>query len=123
VLKSNKKKQFGFDAVNARICKGTLRILEGACPNLLIEAGKYRYNPDAPKNRAEEPIDEYNHALCALRYPIATLDQRSILGRLANVFRSGSGDDKGNPPQGPGKPKRDAWLRLDNEALWTQIYP
>src|SRR5438552_18337568 len=65
-------------AVSARIENGTLRILKGACPNLLAEAELYRYSEAAPDRRAEAPVDDNNHALAALRYLISKLDARSM---------------------------------------------
>ena len=65
----------GIAAVQARIQSGALRILEGACPNLIAEAGMYRYD-DAPQEQwVEQPIGEYDHALDALRYLISRLDE------------------------------------------------
>jgi hypothetical protein len=40
----------GIAAVSARLENGTLRVLEGRCPNLLAEASLYRYS-DAPGER------------------------------------------------------------------------
>jgi hypothetical protein len=60
----------GIAAVSARIEQGTLRILEGRCPNLLAEAGLYRYGSKTERD-TESPVDEHNHALAALRCLIA----------------------------------------------------
>ena len=57
----------GIAAVSARISNGTLRVVEGRCPNLLAEAGLYRYSTETDDNRGETPVDEHNHALGALR--------------------------------------------------------
>src|SRR3989442_12111004 len=65
-------------AVSARIEQGTLRILEGRCPNLLAEAGLYRYGETPAERNAEVPVDEHNHALAALRYLISRLDARRM---------------------------------------------
>lgn len=51
-----------------------MRVLEGACPNLLAEAALYRYSDDAREANAEVPVDDHNHALAALRYLISKLD-------------------------------------------------
>jgi hypothetical protein len=40
----------GIAAVTARLESGTLRVVEGRCPNLLAEAGLYRYSDD-PRGR------------------------------------------------------------------------
>jgi hypothetical protein len=65
----------GIAAVHARLQTGTLKVVRGACPNLLAEAKLYRY-PTAPDGRpqAETPVDEHNHALDALRYLISRID-------------------------------------------------
>jgi hypothetical protein len=99
----------GIAAVTARLGKGTLRVLQGRCPNLLAEAELYRYD-DSTDRDAEAPVDEYNHALAALRYLVYGLDQNQ-LGRDV-------GPDSGGQP--PKKPR--PWLRYDNEELWTRIY-
>jgi hypothetical protein len=49
----------GVAAVRARIENGTLKILAGACPNLLAEAELYRYDPDAKES--ETPLKEHDH--------------------------------------------------------------
>ena len=51
-----------------------LRVLEGRCPNLVAEAGLYRYGDEAGDRRAEQPVDEHNHALAALRYLVSRPD-------------------------------------------------
>ena len=40
----------GIAAVSARLESGSLRVLEGRCPNLVAEAGLYRY-PDGAEER------------------------------------------------------------------------
>src|SRR5256885_1881936 len=57
---------------------GSLRILEGRCPNLLTEAQLYRYGDDDSDTGPESPLSEHNHALDALRYLIATLDAHRL---------------------------------------------
>jgi hypothetical protein len=101
----------GIAAVSARIENGTLRILQGACPNLLDEADLYLYSDDPHDRRAEIPLDDHNHALAALRYLIASHDAgRQIRPRSAP-----------EPQASAPRPKR-AWLRNDNEALWTRLF-
>jgi hypothetical protein len=104
----------GIAAVSARIENGTLKILEGRCPNLLREAQLYRYGDDPADRRNENPLDQNNHALSALRYLIYSLDAH----RLARPRPCSADPDK--PAAPPPKPK--PWLRLDNEALWTRIF-
>ncbi|MBI2803625.1 MAG: hypothetical protein HYX68_01410 [Planctomycetes bacterium] len=67
----------GIAAVSARLEDGRLKVLEGRCPNLLMEAGMYRWG-ESEDRRAEVPVDEHNHALAALRYLIATTDRHSL---------------------------------------------
>jgi hypothetical protein len=85
----------GIAAVSARLESGTLRVLEGRCPNLLYEASLYRYSDEVGERQAEVPVDEHNHALAALRYLISKLDERRMAGR-----RPGPPPDK-KPPQDP----------------------
>jgi hypothetical protein len=103
----------GIAAVSARLEDGTLRVVEGRCPNLLHEAALYRYSEEAGDRRAEAPVDDHNHALAALRYLVARLDAR----RMAHDRRGRGGAE----PAGSPRPQR-RWLRLDNEALWTRLY-
>jgi hypothetical protein len=105
----------GIAAVSARLENRTLRVVAGACPNLLAEASLYRYSDEAQERRAEVPVDEHNHALAALRYLISRLDER----RMA---RSHPANDPAIPtPPPPAPPARRRWLRYDNEALWTTL--
>jgi hypothetical protein len=115
----------GIAAVNARIQNGMLKIIDGACPNLLAEAGLYRYSSDPHERGCEIPLDEHNHGLAALRYPIASIDGRGFLRRMIDTILPPSGGPTSGPPQPPAppKPKRDGWLRLDNEELWTRLWP
>jgi hypothetical protein len=99
-------------AVSARLENGTLRVVHGACPNLLREAELYRYAPEEEARRTEEPLRSDNHAMDALRYLIATIDQRK-LRRFARKQSAAAGETK---------PAGRPWLRLDNEALWTTMW-
>jgi hypothetical protein len=72
----------GIAAVTARIRTGRLKVHRTACPELVSEARLYRYavaGERAPGG--EEPVDDHNHALAALRYLISRLDTR-FLARL-----------------------------------------
>jgi hypothetical protein len=95
----------GIAAVTARLGTGTLKVVRGACPNLVAEAELYRYGEDSD---SEAPVDDHNHALAALRYLVTRLDAH----RLA---RTGEAAPAPERPQEDKKP----WLRLDNEAIWT----
>jgi hypothetical protein len=105
----------GIAAVTARIQTGRLRIIQGTCPNLLDEAGKYRYSNDPRDRNAEVPIDQHNHALGALRYLVSRIDARKMARPLPESPRR-------EPAPEPAKNENN-WLRIDNEALWTTIWP
>ena len=90
----------GIAAVSARLQTGRLRILRSACPDLIREAGLYRYEADAGEN----PVDEENHALAALRYLVAGLDARF----LARFRRGPLAEEPNDPPP-------------DTSSLWTPL--
>jgi hypothetical protein len=72
----------GIAAVAARLRTGRLKVLASACPNLVAEAALYRYPSARERALADEnPVDEHNHALGALRYLISRLDAH-FLARL-----------------------------------------
>jgi hypothetical protein len=97
----------GIAAVNARIESARLLVREAGCPNLIAEAALYRYSDNPAERKAEIPIDEHNHALAALRYLIATLDDRHQIPRAAK-------------PDAPKRPER-PWLSVYNEFLWHPV--
>jgi hypothetical protein len=108
----------GIAAVSARLQGGTLQVVAGSCPNLLAEAGLYRYSTKPGARATETPEDAHNHAPAALRYLISRLDERR------QARRRGAPPETAPPPEGtpqPAPPKRDRWLRYDNEALWTPL--
>jgi hypothetical protein len=107
----------GIAAVAARIQTGGLRILAGACPNLLAEACLYRYDPE--KN-SETPVDEHNHALAALRYLVSRIETSRTARRAGDTRDDETLNGAAAPKEKPRK--RDAWLRYDNEALWTRVW-
>jgi hypothetical protein len=73
----------GIQAVTARINTGRLKVSR-ACKNLIAEAGLYRYpTPEERKIAGENPIDEHNHALAALRYMVCGIDRVRELGARA----------------------------------------
>jgi hypothetical protein len=120
VRRGNNSLRAGIAAVTARLQNGGLRVLEGRCPNLLAEAGLYRYGDESRDRQAETPVDEHNHALAALRYLISGLDRRKM-ARLRGA------PDAAAPPTDPApvvepRPKEKPWLRLDNEALWRPAF-
>lgn len=81
--------RLGIAAVNARIRTGRLKINLINCPNLCAEARLYRYPSEAERAiMGENPVDQDNHALGALRYLISRLDARFI----AKLRKVTSGD-------------------------------
>jgi hypothetical protein len=109
----------GLAAVCARLENGTLRVLEGACPNLLREADLYRYAEGPREGAGEAPLDEHNHALAALRYLICCLDQR----KMARGRQGAAGPVPPTDPaqEAPPRPKAKPWLRPDNPFLWETL--
>ncbi|HMF20030.1 MAG TPA: terminase family protein [Gemmataceae bacterium] len=99
----------GIAGVQTRIRKGSLKILEGACPNLLTEAGLYRWDDAPGNNRSEEPKEGYDHALDALRYLISRLDMGRQIAPAATA----------DTPLTPKKSR--FWELFDNPAVWTRI--
>jgi hypothetical protein len=93
----------GIAAVTARLRTGRLKVNPRGCPNLCAEAQLYRY----PSEGGEEPVDDHNHALAALRYLIASLDRH----RLAQPRR----------PAAPTAPAPAAPDPLHDERLWTTL--
>lgn len=91
----------GIAAVRSRIERGKLKVVKSKCPNLLAEAQMYAYDPLRP---GENPIDEYNHAMDALRYLVSRIDRGFIarfLGKRPPGQPSELGDD--HPTAGPRK--------------------
>jgi hypothetical protein len=98
----------GIAAVTARLRTGRLKVRRDACPHLLAEARLYRYPTAAERAlRGENPVDEHNHALGALRYLISKLDAHFIARLRKSGQRSAvSGQpDKGFDPE-------DQWTRM-----------
>ncbi len=93
----------GIAAVSARLENETLKVVRGACPSLLAEAQLYRY---AEGGGGQEPEDEHNHALAALRYLVTGLD-------------GGRGPWRARPPAPP-RPQV-PWWRRDDPGVWTIV--
>lgn len=100
----------GIAAVTARVETGRLRILQGRCPNLLCEAGLYRYSDSPHDRRVEAPLDNHNHALAALRYLISRLD----VGRVHRAPTAGPAAAVEAPRR-----HRSPW---HDESLWTRVF-
>jgi hypothetical protein len=93
----------GIAAVTARIRTGRLTVLASACPNLIAEAKLYRYpsRADQARGAGETPIDEYNHALAALRYLVSRVDARFI-ARLRKLGPAASREEQRIPQEQEG---------------------
>jgi hypothetical protein len=96
----------GIAAVTARLRTGRLKVVGPACPQLVNEARLYRYPADGD---GETPLDAANHALAALRYLVSRLDVRHV----ARLRRPADPTVESAAP--------DPWLRIDNDALWTDL--
>ena len=85
--------RLGIAAVTARLRTGRLKIDPRRCPSLCAEAKLYRYPSEHERALSgENPIDEHNHALAALRYLIARIDARFI----ARLRRGGPAAERTN---------------------------
>ena len=123
VRKGDNNIRFGIAAVNARIRTGRLNVNPQRCPNLASEAKLYRYADATDGNvRDENPIDEHNHALGALRYLISRIDARF----MAQLSRSGpppadgpleTGSVEEAPVQKP--QRRRSQMDINDPNLWT----
>jgi hypothetical protein len=107
VLQGSNAIRAGIAAVSARMEDGTLKIVEGACSNLLWEAHLYRYGEEGG---GEVPIDEHNHALGALRYLISGLDGNGAVWRRRRP-----------PAAEAARPQVAWWRRPDQEFMWTTL--
>jgi len=77
VFKGKNDIRAGIAAVTARLQTERLRVNYLNCQNILAEARLYRYpSPSERGAYGENPIDQDNHALAALRYLISRLDAR-----------------------------------------------
>ena len=66
-------KRSGIDMVRHRMRTGRLKIIRGACPNLVRELGLYIYDPEKPDS--EDPLKQDDHAPDALRYWVVGRDR------------------------------------------------
>jgi hypothetical protein len=99
----------GIAAVAARLRTGRLKVRRPACPELITEARLYRYPTAAERVlRGENPVDEHNHALGALRYLISRLDAHFI----ARLRKRRDDRSESKPVVEPGIDPEDLWTRL-----------
>jgi hypothetical protein len=110
VRKGDNTLRTGIAAVTARIQNGRLKVWKDACPNLIAEAGLYRYSADPADRRAEVPVDDHNHALAALRYLVSRLDKHHLA--------TGTSSRRNRPPTS--EPPPDIWQRRE---AWVQSLP
>jgi hypothetical protein len=128
ILRGDNGIQAGIAAVHARLRTGRLRVLRSTCPNLLAEAKLYRYPKSGISNSSSEsgstdvgftgseaPIDQYNHALAALRYLVSRLD----VGFLARFRRRSDEKSDARVPDASGEIASRRSLRLNDDQLWT----
>jgi hypothetical protein len=108
----------GLSAVQARIETGRLRVVDGNCPNLLEEAGLYRYASAGEGGDSEVPVDEFNHALGALRYLVMGIDGRRLLAK-----RHRQPDDKPRTAADEEAARRKkVWAWWTNPSLWERMW-
>jgi hypothetical protein len=107
--------RLGIAMITARLEDGTLRVVKGACPNLLREAELYRYSDDPEDRRGETPVDDHNHALAALRYLLTRIDAGRMARRAREARRNGATDAETLVQP---EPRKRRWLSVYNEALW-----
>jgi hypothetical protein len=102
--------RLGIQAVSARIRDGRLKVFGPACPHLLAESRLYRY-PTASERAlsGENPIDDHNHCLGALRYLVAGIDARFMARLRGRVGPKPGGDNPVTVDP------------FDDEALWTGL--
>jgi hypothetical protein len=116
VRRGNNDIRAGIAAVSARLRNGRLKVRRNACPHLLNEARLYRYPTAAERaQRGENPVDEHNHALGALRYLISRQDAHFIAKlRKQSRDREGAADTTQPLPYGRGSD-------IGSEHLWTRL--
>jgi hypothetical protein len=107
----------GIAAVTARLETDRLKIIAGACPNLLREASLYRYSDERTDHRSETPLDEHNHALDALRYMISMIDYHQMARLKGKVGPVEAVDEAAKA-----KKEKEKWLSYRNERLWTRLF-
>ena len=126
VRKGNNDIKLGIAAVSARIRTDRLRVHFPNCLNLLEEAKAYRYPRQDERARVgENPIDESNHALGALRSLVSKLDVKFIARLRKSLPQDG--------PEEIAQTQEDLrdtihstfgvkpWLRIDNDELFERL--
>jgi hypothetical protein len=109
VLRGHNDIRLGIAAVTARLRTGRLKVRAAVCPELVRESRLYRYPSEQERALiGENPVDEHNHALGALRYLVSRLDAHH-LAKLRN-----------KKPVHEAPPIR-SLDGLDDPDLWTPI--
>jgi hypothetical protein len=113
----------GLAAVTARIQTGRLKVLAERCPHLSAEARLYRYPSHSDRGAdRENPVDEHNHALAALRYLVSRLDHRFMVRlRRGADERQPDAEEAANQANEVRERQR-SWLSIHNESLWTPLH-
>ena len=102
--------RLGIAAVTARLRTGRLKIDPQRCPNLLAEAKAYRYPTESERALlGENPIDDHNHALSALRYLVSWIDQ----ARNARRFGGKTGGKEAEVGKPRPKERAKRWRSVD----------
>ena len=97
--------RLGIAAVTARLRTGRLKIDPRRCPSLCTEARLYRYPSEQERAvLGENPIDDHNHALGALRYLVSRIDARCRPGPV-----EGADNRKENLPRPVNSFQDESW--------------
>jgi len=97
VVKGKDSIKNGIDAVRERLKAGKLKV-HSSCVNTIMEFETYSYPDKKPDhNEQEVPIDENNHMMDAIRYPVFMRAKRH--GNAA-VYYPQSNSPRNNLPQG-----------------------
>ncbi|MBK9284987.1 MAG: hypothetical protein IPM51_11830 [Sphingobacteriaceae bacterium] len=76
VAKAEKNILAGINAVNHRIYTDRLKIVSNRCKAVVAESEMYKYPDEEDKMGGDVPIDDFNHAMDALRYMIMGIDRK-----------------------------------------------
>lgn len=127
VRKGDNSIRLGIAAVNARIQTGRLKV-NRHCRNLISESKLYRYPSKSDGVPSENPIDDHNHALGALRYLVSKIDARFIAKLRKKASSEGPIEEEVLTEAAHDYEETQAavygvkpWLRLDNPAIWNDL--
>lgn len=68
----------GVDAVNARIYTDRL-VIHPKCRAIKAESEIYAYKEEDDETKGDTPVDDFNHALDALRYLVVNMDRNEMV--------------------------------------------